>query len=102
MLSRFAAVSVDFSIFARTCCVVGQLSLNTMTRMLTLGEGFGYLFSAVKEAKVVDEYTVEFVLHVLQYRKLAEDFCVSLSGSGTSLHRQDHRAAASEVYLRPV
>ena len=49
----------------RTCCVVGQLSLNTMTRMLTLGEGFGYLFSAVKEAKVVDEYTVEFVL---QYR----------------------------------
>ena len=65
MLSRFAAVSVDFSIFARTCCVVGQLSLNTMTRMLTLGEGFSYLFSAVKEAKVVDEYTVEFVL---QYR----------------------------------
>lgn len=37
----------------------------TMTRMLTLGEGFGYLFSAVKEAKVVDEYTVEFVCNTV-------------------------------------
>ena len=64
-LCWFAVVFADFGIYARTCCVVGQLSLNTMTHMLTLGEGFGYLFSAVKETKVVDEYTVEFVL---QYR----------------------------------
>lgn len=33
----------------------------TMNRMLALGEGFGYLFSSVQEAVVVDDYTVQFI-----------------------------------------